>query len=140
MTLPQRDIFSRILLRTKSGVGTWWFGYLILSEYHEFEKNYMAAWREQAWREHMPEEKSIAIFLGDERLVIPRPEGNKDKTLLVNLRMFYRLLKIKRGLPELILPKMLARMDWVKVSSIFQVAIITPLNYVVARSRLEHCV
>jgi hypothetical protein len=103
---------------------------LIISDHHEFEVNYM-----RAWSEHAAEEKSTAIFLGDERLIIPTLKGDdKDRTLLMHLKMFYRLLKIRRGFPELILPKLLIRIDWVKVSYIFQVVIISRLNYAIARS------
>jgi len=70
----------------------------------------------RAWREHAVEEKSTAIFLGDERLIIPTlKDDSKDRILVMHLRMFYRLLKIRRGLSELILPKLWMRIDWVKV-------------------------
>jgi hypothetical protein len=110
--LLQRENFSRLLLRGSKRARLWWFTYLILAEYSEFEENYM-----RAWSEHAAEEKSTAIFLGDEQLIIPTLEDDdKDRTLLMHLKMFYRLLKIRCGLPELILPKLLMRIDWVKVS------------------------
>lgn len=109
---PKRDIVSKLLLRANKGAGPWWFVYLILSDYREFEENYM-----RAWSEHASEEKPITIFLGDEQLITPMLPGyDNDRILLMRMRMFYRLLKIRRGLPELILPKLLVRMDWVKVS------------------------
>jgi hypothetical protein len=82
--------------------------------------------------------KAIAIFLGDERLITPTLAcDDNDKTLLMHLRMFYRMLKIRRGLSELILPELLVRMDWVEVSYVFQVAAISRLNHAVAQPFLE---
>lgn len=76
----------------------------------------------------------MAIFLGDERLITPRLEGDdEDRILLKNLRMFCRLLKIRRGLSELIIPKKLARIDLVRVSRIFQVETFTHLKHFLAR-------
>ena len=66
----------------------------------------------RAWNENASEDKSLANFLGDERLIIPTLRGDgKDRTRLTHLTMFYRLLKIRRGLSELILPKLLVRID-----------------------------
>jgi hypothetical protein len=106
-------MLSKVLLRGDKLARTRWFIYMILSDYREFEENYMRAWSEQP-----SEEKTIAIFLGDDQLITPMLKGShNDRILLMQMGMFYRLLKIRRGLSELILPKFLVRMDWVNVSS-----------------------
>jgi hypothetical protein len=92
----------------------WWYIYLIISPYPDFEANYMRAWAENA----VDSQKKTLIFVGDEELSIPRLEGDElDRARLQHLRMFYRLLKLRRGLIEVILPRTLVRIEWVKVSS-----------------------
>jgi hypothetical protein len=43
-------------------------------------------------------------------------DGMDDSVLLEQLRMFYRYLKIRRGLVELIIPTKLVKINCVKVS------------------------
>jgi hypothetical protein len=58
----------------------------------------------------------VLIFVENEHLDIPILSDNMvDSALLAQLRMFYRYLKIKRGLVELIIPRSLVRIDCIKV-------------------------
>jgi hypothetical protein len=58
----------------------------------------------------------VLIFVENEHLDIPILSDNMiDSALLEQLRMFYRYLKVKRGLVELIIPRRLVRIDCVKV-------------------------
>ncbi|KFY23906.1 hypothetical protein V491_02360 [Pseudogymnoascus sp. VKM F-3775] len=80
----------------------------------------MTAWNEHAGTENGNENeearKQTLIVVDDEVLYIPElPGDNLDKTRLQHLRMFYHLLKLRRGLSETILSKNLVRIDWVKV-------------------------
>jgi hypothetical protein len=73
----------------------------------------------RAWAENTTDpEKTTLIFVGDEELSIPWLEGDElDRLRLEHLRMFYLLLKLRRGLLEVIIPRTLVRIEWVKVSS-----------------------
>ena len=60
---------------------------------------------------------SVLIIVENEHLDIPIMSDNMiDSALLEQLRMFYRYLKVKRGLVELIIPRSLVRIDCAKVS------------------------
>jgi hypothetical protein len=73
----------------------------------------MRAWAENA----VNPQKTTLIFVGDEELSIPQLKGDElDRTYLKHLMMFYLLLKMRRGLFEVIVPRSLVRIDWVKVS------------------------
>jgi hypothetical protein len=91
----------------------WWLAYLASSPYPDFEVNYMRAWAENA----VDPQKKTLIFVGDEKLSIPQLKDDElDRVRLQHLRMFYELLKLRRGLVEIIVPMLLVRIDWVKVS------------------------
>jgi hypothetical protein len=104
----------------------WWSIYLYISPYSDFEANYMRAWAENA----ADQQKTTLIFVGDEELSIPWLEGDElDRPRLEHLRMFYLLLKLRRGLLEVIVPRTLVRIEWVKVSSAltcFRVLLVSP--------------
>jgi hypothetical protein len=58
----------------------------------------------------------VLIFVENEHLDIPILSDNMiDSALLEQLRMFYRYLKVKRGLVELIIPRSLVRINCIKV-------------------------
>jgi hypothetical protein len=60
----------------------------------------------------------VLIFVENEHLEIPIiSDGMDDSQLFQQLGMFYRYLKVKRGLVELLVPRSLDRIDTVKVSS-----------------------
>ena len=104
---------ARILLRSNSHatfVWIWWCIYLLISDTADFRQNYMVAW-------HQRQERSIRISVSDEFLVIPIPQDVNDEAFLRRLRMFYRMIKVGQGLPGLLLPKKLERIDCVKVRS-----------------------
>jgi hypothetical protein len=112
------------LLNCKVTAQLWWFQYSIISRPCEFLANYLAAWREQAAALYKnPDDcPSITLFLGEHSILVPPPYANgcfskiTDEVLLQDLRKFYDLLRLKRGLSELIIPKVLRRVDYVKVS------------------------
>lgn len=76
----------------------------------DFKQNYMEAWRQR-------HERSIRISVRDEFLMIPIPHDVNDEALLRRLRMFYRMIKVEQGIPGLLLPRKLERIDCVKVRS-----------------------
>jgi hypothetical protein len=58
----------------------------------------------------------VHIILVNEHLDIPILSDNMiDSALLEQLRMFYRYLKVKRGLVELIIPRRLFQIDCIRV-------------------------
>lgn len=75
---------------------------------NDFRQNYMEAWRQR-------QEQSIRISVSDEFLMIPIPQALNDETLLRRLRMFYRMIRVGQGIPGLLLPKKLERIDCVEV-------------------------
>jgi hypothetical protein len=106
MLKPDRKILTKL----------WWFLYLLISPHCNFEANYMRAWAEDT----VDSKKTTIIFVGDEELSVPWLEGDElDKPRLEHLRMFYLVLKLRRDLFEIIVPRTLLRVDWVKVSSAF---------------------
>ncbi len=65
----------------------------------------------------------LFVCAESEHLDIPVLSDNLvDSELFQQLRMFYRYLKIKRGLVELIIPRKLVQIDYVKVSFALSVA------------------
>lgn len=87
----------------------WWFICLLISDMNDFRQNYMEAWRQR-------QEQSIRISVSDEFLMIPIPQALNDETLLRRLRMFYRMIRVGQGIPGLLLPKKLERIDCVEIS------------------------
>lgn len=76
---------------------------------NDFRQNYVEAWRQQ-------HEQSIRISVSDEFLMMPIPEASDDEVMLKRLRMFYRMMRVGQGIPGLLLPKNLERIDCVEVS------------------------
>ncbi|MCJ1379997.1 hypothetical protein MMC17_003100 [Xylographa soralifera] len=87
----------------------WWGCYLWISEISEFKQNYI-----EAWKQH--QRTSINIYINYEHLVIPIPEENTDEAVLRQLRMFYRMVQVERGIPGLLIPKQLDRIDVVEMT------------------------
>ena len=74
---------------------------------------------ENSYSQKLPtsENLSIVIYIGNQSLNVPVLFRTlTDSALLAQLRMFYRYMKLQRGLVELILPRNLVRIDSVKVS------------------------
>ena len=97
---------------------------MYISRAKEFEINYIAAWKERMDSEddNTVDYNEVNICVGEEQIIIPisktEMEGPaNDVELISHLRMFFRLLRLKRGLSELIIPKLLRRVDCVLVSS-----------------------
>jgi len=67
-------------------------------------------------RQDPGQRKSVTIFVDNDRLSIPvlSHEAN-DAALLREVKMFYRYLKVKRGLSEVVIPKQLISIDYVVV-------------------------
>jgi len=60
--------------------------------------------------------RNVFIFVENEQLEVPLLlEGMNDSQLFKQLRMFYRYMKVKRGLVELVVPRKLVRVDCVTV-------------------------
>jgi hypothetical protein len=69
-------------------------------------------------REYHRSRKDYSNFRRRRGTSIPWLEGDElDRLRLEHLRMFYLLLKLRRGLLEVIIPRTLVRIEWVKVSS-----------------------
>jgi hypothetical protein len=112
----QERVVSRLLLKADKPKRTkfWWYCYFFAASSQEFETNYMSAWNEH----NTDPPNTMMIFMGDETLKIPSLEGDShDQTRLQHLHMFYHLLKLRRGIAELIIPRTLIRIDWVEVSA-----------------------
>ena len=89
----------------------WWFIYLLICPMSEFEQNYMAAWRQR-------KELSIQIFVDDENLSIPIPAAGTDEAMLARIRTFYQMMLVGQGVPALVFPKQLQRIDFVEVNNV----------------------
>ncbi|KAF2430613.1 hypothetical protein EJ08DRAFT_649430 [Tothia fuscella] len=134
---------TRILLRSRTS-RIWWIVYLLISDLNEFEQNFLNAWMLQdvhitasdATAQSADEEESnagvrvnteigcrslrprtpVLIYVHEEPLEIPILFQDISNTeLLKQLKMFYRYLKIKRGLAELVIPRKLMKIDCVEV-------------------------
>lgn len=111
LTQIQEHIGARGYLQTERHAALpwcWWFTYLLISDMSDFKQNYI-----EAWRQH--QEQSIIISVSDHILMIPTPHAVDDEVLLRHLRMFYRMIKVEQGIPGLLLPKKLERIDCVEV-------------------------
>lgn len=110
LTQVQEHIGTRLLLKKGHTVLTrfWWHCYLLLSDTADFRQNYMEAWRQRR-------EQSIRISVSDELLTIPIPQVANDEVVLRRLRMFCRMVIVGQGIPGLLLPKKLERIDCIKV-------------------------
>ena len=121
----------------------WWTIYLLLSNIDEFEQNFKNVWQmrteNQEWREKPDQRYAdvkyypglLTIFIGDEYLKIPifmYPTAD-DRKVLEQLKMWYEYFKIKRGLYELIIPRSLSRIDYVKVTWPFAASIATIVHF-----------
>ncbi|MCJ1430098.1 hypothetical protein MMC29_008013 [Sticta canariensis] len=105
-------LMAKILLsseRPAAVVWTWWLYYFLISDMADFKQNYMEAWRQR-------HKGSIRIYVSDQFLTIPIPHDVNDEALLRRLRMFYRMIKVEQGIPGLLLPRQLGRIDCVKIS------------------------
>ena len=98
----------------------WWLSYMLLYDLDMFETDYLQAWHDRHAREGPV--VWVNIFIGDESMCVPllfdrsiSRIGN-DRQTFENLRMWYSLLRVKRGIGEVILPKRLVRIDQVGVS------------------------
>ena len=61
----------------------------------------------------------LIVYVENEHLKIPiLSDDLTDSSLLEQFRMFYRYLKLKRGLVELIIPRTLVRIDCITVSGL----------------------
>ena len=92
----------------------WWWVYQYIATGHDFEHNIVEAWGEREDGTRL----LIHVFTEDEHMQVPIivPEPPTDDAVLSQLKMFYRVLKLKRGLAELLIPRELSRIDTVTVS------------------------
>ena len=77
----------------------------------EFRQYYLAAWRQR-------ERLAIRIFVDDENMSVPIPVNGMDEAMLARIRTFYQMMLVGQGLPALVFPKQLQRIDFVEVSSV----------------------
>ena len=116
--------------------------YLLISDMSDFDDNFREAWSQRRTTEPSPNDnleqeprhfdgadgqivnrsavssrRKLSIFVESRHLDIAvLYDGMNDTALLEQLQMFYRYLKIKRGLVELIIPTKLVKINCVKVS------------------------
>ena len=117
-------LFARRLLRENAPrrQRLWWALYFVIANPLDFEKNFVKAWSENAAAagNDLAAGNTYVIYVDDEELAIPHlPGDDLDKTRLKHLRMFYKLIQLRRGVRAIILPRTLVRIDWVQVSSAF---------------------
>jgi hypothetical protein len=98
---------------------------LYLADDDVFRANYIEAWREQEQSKN-PNCGSLILFIRENTISVPIPIETEpgqpvllDTVLLPQLIMIFRLLRMKRGLSELIIPRILRRIDCVQVRTIF---------------------
>lgn len=120
----------------------WWYGYLLFADISDFEHNFVNAWGRRPTGSIMATNSAIiaglaaaadlaasvvgylleprrlvVMIVENEHLNIPILSDNlNDSALLEQLRMFYRYLKVKQGLVELLIPRLLIQIDCVEVS------------------------
>lgn len=87
----------------------WWLLYYSFANVDDFEQNYMLAWQRTLGMKHR-----VCICVGSDSLRVP-VAADSDSGTLQMLGMWYRWMLLKRGLPEMVLPKKVVRIDKVKV-------------------------
>lgn len=116
---------SRLLLKTKNPAQIhrlWWFYYLFFIDMNSFKQNYLEAWDQQHKQSTRfsptfgPHGPHVSLFIDDQILTVPIPPEASDEIVIRRLRMFYRMTQVGAGLPGLLLPKKLKRIDIVQVS------------------------
>ena len=99
---------------------------MLISSPRDFEQNFLSAWRQrtsnlQGVRDDASANESVAnrpgdlpVFLENEQLKIPILNDDiTPEELLTDIRMFYKYLKFKRGLVELVVPRELVQINCV---------------------------
>ena len=89
----------------------WWTLYFILSDYRDFEHNYVHAWSQRCTQ-------STHLFVDNDYLCMPLSDGDDEETLK-HLRMYYRLIRARNSLSSIISLKEVERIDRVKISDTF---------------------
>jgi hypothetical protein len=90
--------------------------YLIISDFRDFEQNFSTAWSQKAASLSV----DTLLFVKDMSISAPMRFAEANVTTeetIQQIKLFYRLLKTKRGLPEVIIPRRLRRIDAVDVST-----------------------
>jgi hypothetical protein len=87
----------------------WWMLYFIFSDGQDFEHNYI-----HAWSQHCTQ--FTHLFVDNDHLRIPLSDSGDDAQTLKNLRMYYLLIRARKGLLAIISLKEVERIDRVKVS------------------------
>jgi hypothetical protein len=88
--------------------------YFILSNYREFEHNYVHAWSQCCTQ-------STYLFVDNDYLCMPLSLDGDDEQTLKHLRMSYRLIRARNSLSSIIPLKKVERIDKVEVSNPFPV-------------------
>lgn len=98
----------------------WWMTYFSMYTTDKFQQDYIQAWCDKLSRKGPV--VWVYIFNNDQSLCVPilfdpkdELTGN-DRQTFEHLRMWYCLMRSKRGLSEIILPRRLIRVDKVGVS------------------------
>jgi hypothetical protein len=97
----------------------WWTSYFLLQSTDQFLQEFI-----QTWHEELSERGTVVwvnIFVSDQHLCVPISfESGKeivgtDRQTFEALHMWYSLMRVKRGVSEIILPRRLVRVDKVGV-------------------------
>jgi hypothetical protein len=84
--------------------------YFIFSDGKDFEHNYVHAWSQRYTQ-------STHLFVDNDHLRMPLSDGDDTQTLK-HLRMYYLLIRARKGLSAVIPLKEVERIDRVKVSNL----------------------
>lgn len=107
----RRESRQDVLSWHQERVRFWWLLYFLVADSSDFHQNYMNAWIS---RDKSP--RVLKVVLGRQYLDMPLPPDNVDDSVVFAwLNMFYRYLKLRKGVLEIIIPKELVRIDCVEV-------------------------
>jgi hypothetical protein len=94
----------------------WWSCYFIMSDLQAAEQDFLEAYARKLSVTN--ERHYVHVYIRTSHLRVPIGPWTDDALTLELLRMFYGLMKYKKGLQEIILPRILVRLDSVNVCSL----------------------
>lgn len=118
--LHERLLFSAIPLAQPMPSFMWWTTYFLLYSTDHFLQEFIQTWHEELCQRGTV--ISVNIFVSDQHLCVPIAFDSGKETVGTDwqtfeaLHMWYSLMRVKRGLSEIILPRRLVRVDKVGVS------------------------
>lgn len=93
----------------------WWQYYQLLADEHDFEMDYIAAWRQKLEHSNNLAAHDVHLYVDNSYLKAPIPAGPDDAATFRVLQMWYCLMQFRMGLGEILLPKRLTRIYRVQV-------------------------